>query len=185
MTPRSLWIIILKIFGIYLVLQIYYPLVQLISSVFMAFNQPLDNNWLTISFLFFAISIYLFMIIAFLFRTDWLIGILKLDNSIKEEKLEINVHRSTVLKIVIMLAGIAMFADSLPLFLKELYSYYQQINDTVHFKNYPRASIIITELVKVLISYFMMTSSRLIVNFIERKRKETDKVENTSPPGNN
>ena len=182
MSPRSLWTIILKIFGIYLVLQIYYPLTQLISFIYMAFNQQLADNWQTISFLFFAISIYLFMIIAFLFRTDWLIGVLKLDNSIKEEKLEINLHRSTVLKIVIMLAGITMFADSLPLFLKELYSYYQQINDTVHFKNYPRASVIITELMKVLISYFMMTSSRLIVNFIERKRKETNKVANPSLP---
>ncbi|WP_295674167.1 hypothetical protein [uncultured Mucilaginibacter sp.] len=182
MSPRSLWAIILKIFGIYLVIQIYYPLTQLISFIFMAFNRQLGENWQTISFLFFAISIYLFMIIAFLFRTDWLIRILKLDNSIKEEKLEINLHRSTVLKIVIMLAGITMFADSLPLFLKELYSYYQQINDTVHFKNYPRASVIITELMKVLISYFMMTSSRLIVNFIERKRKETNKVANPSLP---
>ena len=185
MSPKSLWTIILKIFGIYLVLQIYYPLTQLISFIYMVFNHQVDDNLQAISFVFFSISIYLFLIIAFLFRTDWLIGALKLDKSIKEEKLEINIHRSTVLKIVIMLAGIIMFADSLPLFLKELYSYYQQINDTVHFKNYPRASIIITELVKVLISFFMMTSSRLIVNFIERKRKGKVKMENPSLPENN
>jgi len=184
MSPRTLWTIILKIFGIYLVIQIYYPLTQLLSFIFMAFNQQLGENWQAFGFLFFSISIYLFLIIAFLFRTNWLIDVLKLDKSIKEEKIEFNIHRSTILTIAILLSGIILLVDSLPLFLKELYGYYEVINDYIHFKQYPRASNLIMEFVKLLISIFMLSGSRLIVNFIEHKRKGKVKMENPSLPEN-
>jgi hypothetical protein len=188
MAPRTLWTIILKTFGIYIVLQVYSPLTQLTYFILMVMNHQFGDNGQTFGnavqafgFAFFSISIYLFMVIAFLFRTDWIIDKLKLDKSIKEEKLELNVHRSTVLTIIVLLSGILLFVDSLPQFLKELYSYYAVVNSYLHFKDYPRASFIIIQLVKLLISIFMVTSSRLIVNFIERKRKGKLQTEPEAP----
>lgn len=183
MTPRTLWTIILKIFGIYLILQIYYPLTQLFSFVPMLSGHHFDNGIQIIAFAFFSISIYLFMIIAFLFKPDWLIDKLKLDQSIKEEKLELNIHRSTVLTIAILLAGILMFVDSLPLLLKELYGYYQyqKMTDFGRFRDYRGASFIIVEVAKLFISIFMIGGSRPIVNFIERKRR--GKISTPENPG--
>jgi hypothetical protein len=193
MTPRTLWTIILKIFGIYLVLQLYYPLTQLISLVLEVINHQLsnkipafgtgitlqyDDNIQAFGFAFFSISIYLFMIIAFLFRTGWLIHALKLDSSIKEEKLELNIHRSTVLTIAILLSGILLLVDSLPQLSKELYGYYQyqKMSELGRFADYSRTSYIIVELVKLFISIFMIGANRPIVNFIERKRKRSMKA---------
>jgi len=192
MTPRTLWTIILKIFGIYLVLQIYYPLTQLISLILEVINNhfsnkipafgtgatlQFDDNIRAFGFVFFSISIYLFMFIAFLFRTGWLIDALKLDSGIKEEKLELNVHRSTVLTITILLSGILLFVDSLPLVLKEFYGYYQyqKMSELGRFADYSRTSFIIVQVVKLFISIFMIGASRPIVNFIERKRKRSMK----------
>ncbi len=173
MTPRTLWAIILKTFGIYIVLQIYYPFAQLISFIFMVINRQFGDILQAFGFLFFSISIYLFMSIAFLFRTEWLIDKFKLDKSIREEKLELNIHRSTVLTIIVLLSGILVFIDSLPQFLKELYSYYQyqKMSDFARFKDYSRASNVIIQLVKLLISIFMIGANRLVVNIIEHKRK--------------
>jgi len=177
MTPRTLWTIVLKIFGLYILLQIFYPLSQLINVVYLtrsavAFNgQPAEYAWAGISAVLFSISIYLFMLIAFIFKTDWLINKLQLERGISEEKIELNMHRSTVLQIVVIISGIFMFADSLPLLLKGLFNYYQNINVFTEFKKSPQAGWIIFYVAKVFISFFMMTSSRLIVNFIERKRR--------------
>ncbi|HZY39563.1 MAG TPA: hypothetical protein VFE53_23065 [Mucilaginibacter sp.] len=188
MTPRTLWTIILKIFGIYLVLQIYYPLMQLISLILMVINHQFgdhvppigtlvsnqfDGGIQEIGFVFFSISIYLFMVIAFLFRTGWLIDLLKLDRSVKEEKLELRIHRSTVLTITVLLSGILLFVDSLPQFLKEFYGYYQyqKMTELGRFTDYPRTSFIIVQLAKLFISILLVGANRPVVNFIERKRR--------------
>ena len=178
MTPRTLWTIILKIFGLYILLQIFYPVSQLIyivySSISMAELNGREGGYalIGISSVLFSESIYLFMLIAFLFKTDWLIDKLRLDKSISEEKIELNIHRSTVLQIVIIITGIMLFVDSLPTFFKALFTYYQNANVYTEFKKSPQGGWIIFYLVKLFLSFFMMTSSRLIVNFIERKRRD-------------
>jgi hypothetical protein len=177
MSPRTLWTIILKIFGIYILLQILYTLPQLFIFILTIKDQQAINALQEISTMLFFISVYLFMLIAFLFRTDWLINILKLEKSFNDEKLEINIHRSTVLKIAVIFSGIMLFAESLPALLRGLFAYYQDINSYNGFKRYPEGGMIVFNLAKVFISYFMMTSSRLIVNFIEHKRKGKVKVE--------
>src|SRR6185312_5209416 len=178
MTPRTLWTIILKIFGLFILLQIFYPISQLIYIVYSSISAAELNGGergyalVGISSVLFTESIYLFMLIAFLFKTDWLIDKLRLEKGISEETLKLNIHRSTVLQIVIIITGIWLFIDSLPALLKSLLAYYQNINVFTEFKKAPQGGWIIFYLVKVFVSFFMITCSRLIVNFIERKRRD-------------
>jgi len=171
MKPRTLWTITLKIFGLYIFLQVLYalPLIFQAIAFFDGNNAPVSMGMIAQAL--FLISIYLFLIIAFIFRTDWLINALRLNKGITEEKLELNMHRSTVLKIAIIISGLLLFIESVPLLLRGLFEYYQEMNVFSGFKHYPKGGFVIFQLVKVLISFFMITSSRLIVNFIERKRK--------------
>ncbi len=111
------------------------------------------------------------MSIVFVFRTDWLINALRLNKGITEESLELNIHRSTVLKIAVIITGLLLFIENLPLVLKDLFAYYLENNSNESVWRHSTGGIIILHLVEILISFFMVTSSRLIVNFIERKRK--------------
>ena len=178
MTPRTLWTIILKVFGLYILLQIFYPVSQLIYIIYSSISSAELNGrqggyaLVGISSVLFSESIYLFMLIAFLFKTDWLIDKLRLERGISEEKIELNIHRSTVLQIVIIITGVMLFIDSLPTLFKALFTYYQNTNVYIEFKKSPQGGWIIFYLVKVFVGFFMMTSSRLIVNFIERKRRD-------------
>jgi len=196
MAPRTLWTIILKIFGLYLLVQLLNWLPQLFSII-VAYSSIQNESYgrgginVTTSFgpsaigeiaaSLFSISICLLMIATFIFKTDWLIDALRLNNAITEEKLELNIHRSAVLKIAIIITGGLLLIESLPVLLKELFDYYQNINLFNGFKTYTRGGYIILNLVKVFISFFMITSSRFIVNFIERKRKGKVKTEDTRP----
>ena len=157
MTPRTLWTVILKIFGIYFLIQTFYPVTQLFAAMIVFATQQNTEVLQSMAYLFFSVGLYLMMIYISLFKTDLVINKLKLDTAIDEEKIEINIHRSSILTIVILLSGILMFADSAPMLLKELYSYFAVINDYVHFKNYPRAGMIIVEFLKTAFAIFMMT----------------------------
>ncbi len=121
------------------------------------------------------------MFAGLVFKTSWLIDKLRLDKGFTEEKLELNIHRSIVLRIAIIVTGAILFIETLPSLLKELFAYYQEINSYNGFKHYPHAGWITFYLVKLLISYFMLTSSRPIVNFIERKRKDKIRTEDSQP----
>jgi hypothetical protein len=177
MSVRSFWIIVLRIFGLYVLLQVLDFIPRLLSGFAYAFSSASRYSggsgamWSAISLLFLALSVLLFMLITFLFRPERTIDALHLERSIKEEKLEFNIHRSTLLTVVVIVAGLIMFIGSLPNFLEELYDYFQQINSYRGFKDYPHSGEIIFALIKVFISFFMITGSRLIVNFIERKRR--------------
>jgi len=172
MTPRTLWTILLKILGFCVFLQLLHILPRLFEAIFFISSSHDPIAFTVMAQMLFSSSIYLFMIIAFIFRTDWLIRVLRLDKSIAEERLELNIHRSTVLKIAVIVAGAILLIDSVPSLLQELFEYYQNINDYNGLKHYPHTGWIIFNLLNVIISFFMVTSSRLIVNFIERKRKD-------------
>ena len=172
MTPRTLWTIILKIFGIYILVQVLYGLPQISTFIFLLAEQKGSGSFDEFAAILFSTSIYLFIMAGFIFRTDWLIDTLGLNKGISEEKIDFNIHRSTVLTIVVIISGVFLFVESVPALLKELFNYCQNINNG--FKKNPNAGSIIFNAAKLLISYFMITSSRLIVNFIERKRRGTN-----------
>jgi len=181
MSLRTFWTIVLKIFGLYILVQILYFVPTFFSEIVVLFSAGgqyggRGEAWIALSALLLTFSVFLFMLIAFLFRPDRLIDVLSLERLFHEDEIEFKMHRSSILYIAVIVTGLVMFIDSLPLFLKELYGYYKQINELRGFKDYPGATWIIFSLVKVFISFFMITSPRLIVNFIERKRRGKTKI---------
>ena len=106
MSLRTFWTIVLKIFGLYILVQILYFVPTFFSEIVVLFSAGgqyggRGEAWIALSALLLTFSVFLFMLIAFLFRLS---------------------------------------------------------------------------LVKVFISFFMITSPRLIVNFIERKRRGKTKI---------
>ncbi len=127
------------------------------------------NLALTIGLLLLTIFI-LFLILRYcVFRTDLIIDKLHLDKNFPEEKFELNIHRSTVLTIAVIVIGGLVLIDSVPELCRHIFSYAQEKN--MRFIENPDGGWMIFYAVKTLIGFFMVTSSRLIVNFIEQKRK--------------
>jgi len=171
MTPRTLWTIILKIFGLYILLQLFDQLSQIANFIIAIFQRHDPQIVLQFSAMIFSLGVYLFMLIAFMFKTDWLIDKLRLEKGFREGKIQLNIHRSTVLKIAVVFFGLMLLIDSVPSFLQDVFEYYQNVNMYNGFSRYPKGGWVIFNLAKVLIALSMITYSTLIVNFIERKRK--------------
>ncbi len=164
MTTRTFWTIFIKIMGIWFVLNNLWVIIQFFTSIFfMNGAQGIMASVITLAML--ALTLFFFILIFYflIFKTDWIIDTLGLDKAIEEEKLELSIHRSTVLTIAVIVIGGLILIDALPQLFRQLITYFQQQN--------PTSAWIIFYFVKAVLGYILMTNSRLIVNLIERQRK--------------
>jgi hypothetical protein len=175
MTPRSFFSILIKIIGIYLVIEAMAFLPQLISTTYQYGRMMNDSSQQDILgagfFLLLAVGTYLIILRYCLFKTDWLVEKLHLDRGFSEEKFELNIHRSTILKIAIFVIGGVMIIDSLPLLCKQVYSYVQMVRIDPSFKETQSSGWMIYYFVKFSVGFCLISANRPIVNFIELKRK--------------
>ena len=171
MTPRSLFNIILKVLGIFFI-QDFLAAIPQVLSVFLLFVTPEGRQeaiWTLVStllilFVYGLVSYYL------IFRTDAIIDKLKLENGFNQEAFQLNMHRSTILSISIIVIGGLIVANEIPNFCRLLFSYYQQKRLT-HGLQDPGISRIVMSGAKIIVGILMLTNQRQIVRFIEWKRK--------------
>lgn len=175
MTIRTFWTIFLKILGIYLVVDSLTIIPQFLSGFAFAFirgdhEDNLIGLLLTVSLVILTIVIYFFILKLFVYKTAWLIDKLHLDKGFTEEKFEITMHRSIILKLAIIVIGGLMFIDALPLFCNQIFTYFQQTNNSGLFGSNHTSAYVILYFIKGIIGYLMMTNSSYITNYIEHKR---------------
>lgn len=176
MTPRTFFVLLIKTMGIYTLLASISVVPQIFSTLFTLLLASGRDDTLIIEIIITMIvlvfSLFYITIRYFLFKTDWIIDKLSLDKHFTEEKFDINIHRSTVLTIAIIVIGGLMFVDALPSFCRQVYSYIGQQQSFRRFGENPAMAWMIFEGIKIFISYWLITNSRLAVNFIERQRKK-------------
>ena len=129
-----------------------------------------EGVWTLVSVLLFlllygAISYYL------IFKTDLIIDKLKLDKGFDSDAISLNIHRSTILSIAVIVIGGLLFIDEFPNFCRQLFSYFQQSKMSFGLVK-PTISYVVISGIKVTFAFFLMSEQRLIVNVIERRRKK-------------
>jgi hypothetical protein len=180
MTLKIFWTIFLKIFGLYLIWQILIALPSLFSSIIVTGSQDKGSLFSVISASIFLALFFIAIVRYCLFQTERVIEKLHLDKGFTEEKIEVNIHRSSLLTIIIVILGGLMLADALPLLVYDLFLYFQHAEAYKGFTDNRESPYLVTNLLKVVIGYFMATESRLLVNFIERKRRKAN-LDNDGP----
>jgi hypothetical protein len=172
MTPRTLFNLILKILGIFIIKDLLEAIAQ-IFVVFSLFDKPNAMPELLWTLL---ATIAVFLIEAFLcyilvFKTEWVIKILKLESGFDQETIPLNMHRSTILSISIIVIGGWLIANEIPNFCRQLFEYFQEKRMTYGQTN-PKIQYSVLSGVKIVIGILLIAEQRLIVNLIERQRRK-------------
>lgn len=108
-----------------------------------------------------------------LFRADRLVDKLALDKNFAEEKFELNIHRSTAVKIAVIIVGGVTLINSFVPFLLNLFAYIKSKNNPMDYTVVaPEPLTMAMELILVLLGYFLLTNSRVIVNLVEKERRK-------------
>lgn len=167
MKIKTFWSILLKILGIYIVLESISIFPQFFSSVYYIFQNDSSNN--TIEILIYSciiLGLYVFILWLFVYQTSWLIDKLKLEKGFEEEQINLNAKGATLLNIGIIVIGGLMLVDSLPIFCKSMFEFFQQKS---LLRDYPNTGWIIAYFSKALIGYLLMTNSKYLASKIQKQ----------------
>jgi len=167
MTPRTFFKIVIKIFALYTIFKLVCQVPMFFSLVFEIIFSGIQSVILPIVFyLIVAIIVVYFM----LFKTDKIIDWFQLDKGFEEEKFEFNLHRSSILRIVLIVFGIVLIALALPDLLIKVYSFLQMRQ--IDLGNLDSANRLIIDIFQIVIAIIIVFYNKNIVNFIELQRKK-------------
>ena len=180
MTPRSLFNIILKVIGIFFIKNLLIELANILPALVQFTSHEPDYgsfNLMSLVIVLLECLVYLFITYLLLFKANWIINKLKLDQGFHQHEFNLNIHRSTILRIAIIVVGSLIIVDSLPLLVQQLIYYIRMKKENV-----PNIKIdyVVLHTAKLLIGIFLVAYQRTLVNLIEYKQR-TNKSFNQNP----
>lgn len=174
MNIKTFWTLFLKILGIWLILSGLTVIPQFIS-VFAFFGESQRDDLFAVIYIVMAllltVGLYFVVLKLLVFNSSWLIDKLKLDKGFQEERIDLSITLKTVLTIVTIVIGGLVLVDALPMLCKHIFIFMQQ---KLVFRESPQFSWIIFYFVKALIGYILITNSKMVINFIDKKTKEAE-----------
>lgn len=172
MTPRTLFNIILKILGIFFIKDFLAMIPQLLSVIlYLTKSDTVTEAIWTLAATLLILLAYGLVSFYLVFKTELIIDKLKLDKGFNQETIPLNIHRSTILSITIIVIGGLLVADEIPNFCRQLFSYFQEKRMT-YGQTHPTIGYSVISGAKIVIGLFLMARQRQIVNLIERQRKK-------------
>lgn len=176
MTPRSLLNIVLKVAGIFLLPQTLQTFVQFILAIVNLPQQDWGQAYLyDMLFTFLQVIIYTAIIYVLVVKSNWLIKEFEIDKDFEQTDFSLNIHRSTIISISIIVTGSLIIVDSVPSLTRYLFLYFQnrqmQRDSLGTYKSYDFSYMIIYA-VKLVIGLILVGNQKLLTNFIELRRKK-------------
>jgi hypothetical protein len=174
MSPRSLFIIILKIFGLYFIKEIIVTLPQTASLlVLLSRGDTIAEGFLM---LFFSGLILLFFgVVAYqlLANTNKWVDKFELDKGFNQSDLSLHFSTSSVLTIALFITSGIILIEQIPQFCKLLYEFFEK-KETGFFQsgyNKPDYWPLLYTSLKIIIALLLIGERKRIVALIESKQK--------------
>jgi hypothetical protein len=172
MTPRSLFNIILKVLGVFFFRDILVSLSQLLGfATQLGKPEAISELLWTVLTIAPVLVVEAFFSYLLIFKTEWFIKVFKLERGFDQETIPINMHRSTILSISIIVIGGYLVANEIPNFCRQLFLYIQERRMT-HGQANPEIDYTLIAGFKILVGSLLIAEQRLFVNLIERHRKK-------------
>ncbi len=177
MTPKTLFNIILKIFGLFFLKDIIETLGQFIVAVPYLFNgntNSFDPNQRILLFIGTTTILAYYIFIAYLlfFKTNYFIEKLKLDQGFAQNEFLFQISRSSILTIALIVIGGIILTNEVPFLCKGLYQYIQQLSIQRYGGTKPDISYTLITVVKIILALLIIGERKRIVAFAEIRQKK-------------
>ena len=169
----TLFNVILKVAGIFFIKDALTFLLQLFAAVIYlkpenSFSAKIDYFNLTGTFFIFLACVAIIYLL--IFKTEFIIDLLGLDKKFGKEIIDLNIHRSIVLSISIMVVGGLILVNEIPNFINQINFYFLDRNILGKGAAAKRLYLILSGS-KIFVGGLLITYQNQIVNFIELRRK--------------
>ena len=176
MTVKTLFNIILKILGIFFLKDMIASVVQLCFFTFMMRKQystgGSPDSFKQFLLLFIIIAVYAFFAWLLIIKSNWLIGVLRIEKGFDQDVIPLSIHRSTILSIAIIVIGGYMVAEEIPNLCRQLVVYYRE--KQAYSISTVSVSYSVLSGIKIVIGLLLMGLQRPIVNLIALKAKDAN-----------
>ncbi len=173
MTPRTLFLIIIKLFGLYMILEFLAGVPAMLSygSMFGRWNFSEIMNFLLV--VPGVILLYYIIIRLLLFKGSWIIDKLSLDKHFDQEIIDIKIDSLAVVQIAIIVLGGLLFIDTLPTLIKEiiLIAKSKQEGSIIRDSGF---GYLVYWVCKFTLGYLLLTNSKSITIWIDKKNNKRD-----------
>ena len=167
MAPRSLFNLILKVIGIFFIRDVLEALSHTISAiVYIPQYSSAREAFFNVAVSLPLLVLYALLAWFFIFRSEKIIGLLRLDKNFQDNAVSINVERHMLLTAAVIVAGAWLLVNEIPEFFRHAVYYYQERKLYVRMTR-PDISYIIMSIVKIAIGLFLIVFNKPIVNVIE------------------
>ena len=173
MTPRSLFVIIIKILGIFMLKDVIFSGLNVLNNALAENAGYYKYGYLSLWPSLLSFLIYISFFIILIFKPDVIINKLKLDKDFYEEQFSMNMDNFIILRIAIIVAGLYLLVDSVPNLCKDTIAYYQAYTGNIYSetKNYNAQGVGYSG-VKLIAAYVMLMNSTYLANFIITRNKK-------------
>ena len=177
MKATDLFLIILKIFGIYLIKDVLLSIPPVLYTILSVSVESVGMGFFQLILSLLTLGIYTGICYLLLFQGKWIISKLQLTGGLTDEPLTLNPHRSTVYTIAIIISGIVTLVFAVPQLVRAIYQWaqYMDLRRSTLNDDYFSYEKMVVSFVEVIIGLLFLGNQRLIVNFIESRRKGATK----------
>jgi hypothetical protein len=171
MTPKSLFNIILKVFGLFFLKDIVQAIPQLVSSFLYYTNEDIVGDATVVILINLSVfAFYALVVYQLLLNTNAILNKLGLDKGFHQEEFTFNISSSIVFTIALIVVGGVILSIEIPNICSHLFLYMQQRLTRGTTK--PDLSYAIASAFKILVGLLLIGERKRIVNFIERRQQK-------------
>ncbi|RKR82462.1 hypothetical protein BDD43_2643 [Mucilaginibacter gracilis] len=164
MSLRTLFSIVLKILGLLLIKDFLLAVFQILIVVF-TMSPSLETCVL------YAVVTVINGLLPylFIFKSELIINVLKLDGGFDEDTIALNMHRSTMFGLCVIIVGGYMVASEVPVLVRLVFVIYQEKNELSATN--PNVGYLLLSVAKIFVGLILMGFQRPIANLLEINRR--------------
>ena len=125
MTPRSLFVIIMKVLGLFLLKDVIFSGLNVMNNIILETGSYYKYGYFGLWPSILSFLIYTSLFIILVFKPGVVIDKLKPDKDFYEEQFTMNMDHFIVLRITVIAVGLYLLVDSAPDLCKDVIPYYQ------------------------------------------------------------
>jgi hypothetical protein len=172
MTKRDFFIIIIRLFGVYLLFSTVFS--SLIGTVWglMATLTTDQLVWIVIS-----LFVILALFVALIFYAEHVVGLLRLDRGFDDLRIEFgSVQRGQLLGVAVLILGGMLFANNLPYLLNNLLNKLTSVTiQDIHVSVYERYSWVVPG-ISLMVGYLLIINQHKIGHWLAKQSKIDDET---------
>lgn len=164
MSIRTLWSILLRVLGLLLISTCLHTITGTYAYATAAIAGE-HLRYKAIEAAVISTAIFLTVMWALLFKTDWIIDLFRLDQGFKEEKIDLTISDSAVLRIAIIVIGGITLLEGFPWLVTDFLVILDgnSLGDSDRF---------LMNIIKTVVGLVLMTQHKSLVSLILKKANE-------------